>query len=257
VRENFSLLLKDRLRSGDTILVNGTANDKGELGAAADATRRVLVWDLPTRSFHWLLVAAMAAAWWTAENRHMDWHRWSGYTILWLILMRLYWGFVGSSTARFANFVRGPWEIAAYLKGLRGADLRPYIGHNPLGALSVVALILVVFLQIGFGLFSVDVDGLESGPLALFVSFDAGRLASKLHHINFNILLGLVALHIVAVILYVAVGRKQLLRPMITGRRSDPKGDSHEATLAPTWRLIIGMPISALIVWAISIGFQF
>jgi cytochrome b len=238
-------------------MTNAVAGKQGKPRLDGSPARRILVWDLPTRSFHWLLAIAIGAAWWTAENRHMEWHRWSGYAILWLMLMRLYWGLVGSSTARFASFVRGPREIAAYLSAARRGGYRQSLGHNPLGALSVVALILAVFIQIGFGLFSVDVDGIESGPMSLYVSFEAGRVASKLHHLNFNILVGLIALHIVAIVVYVVLGRQQLVRPMLTGRRHDPEGESDEITLAPTWRLLIGMPIAALLVWAVSIGFQF
>jgi cytochrome b len=219
--------------------------------------KRLVVWDLPTRAFHWLLVLALAASWWTAENRHMEWHRWSGYTILWLILLRVYWGVVGSSTARFANFIRGPRVILDYVRGGKAGAWRASIGHNPLGAISVVALLVLVLAQVGLGLFSVDVDGIESGPLALFISFEAGRVAAKIHHWNFYALLALIGLHLVAVAFYVIAKRQQLIGPMITGRRDFPEDVVEEATLAPWWRLVVGMVVAALIVWAVSIGFQF
>ncbi|MES1262768.1 MAG: cytochrome b/b6 domain-containing protein, partial [Peristeroidobacter soli] len=135
------------------------------------------VWDLPTRLTHWLFVIGLGVSWWTAETGRLEWHRWSGYALLALVSFRLYWGFVGSSTARFRNFVRGPRAIAAYLRDGNGTS----IGHNPLGALSVLALLGLLLAQIVLGLFAVDVDGIESGPLSLYVSFETGRACAEWH----------------------------------------------------------------------------
>jgi cytochrome b len=123
---------------------------------------RVPVWDVPTRLIHWLIVALVAASWWTGENGHMDWHRYSGYGLLGLVVFRVYWGIAGASTARFRQFVRGPRVIASYLRG-RWETLP---GHNPLGAISAVVLLALLLAQIVLGLFAVDVDGIESGPLS-------------------------------------------------------------------------------------------
>src|SRR5262249_5537036 len=123
--------------------------------------QRILIWDWPTRLVHWLLVALVFFSWGAAEYQHMDLHRYSGYTILGLLVFRLYWGIAGSETARFANFVKGPRAVADYLRSKTKS-----IGHNPLGALSVVALLTLLVAQVALGLFSVDVDGLESGPLS-------------------------------------------------------------------------------------------
>ena len=122
------------------------------------------MWDLPVRLFHWTLVALIAFSWWSVKNHHTDWHIWSGISILTLLIFRLLWGLVGSSTARFANFVRGPRQVLRYLRG----DWRG-IGHTPLGALSVVALMLATAVQVGLGLFNEDDDGLYAGPLANFL----------------------------------------------------------------------------------------
>jgi cytochrome b len=218
---------------------------------------RRVVWDLPIRVFHWSLVLLMAGSWWTATYRHLEWHRYCGYAILWLVMMRIYWGVAGSSTARFASFVRGPAEIIQYLRGESVQAVEKHGGHNPLGALSVVALILVVLGQLSLGLFAVDVDGLESGPLSYLVSFKLGRLAAKLHHISFNVLLTLITLHLAAVVFYVLVKRRQLVGPMITGRRSVTDADAADMVAAPLWRLLVAMPVAAVLVWAISIGFGF
>ncbi|HEX7929290.1 MAG TPA: cytochrome b/b6 domain-containing protein, partial [Sphingomicrobium sp.] len=113
------------------------------------------IWDLPVRLFHWVLVGLIAFAWWSAEYHYDDLHIWSGIAVLTLLIFRILWGFFGSSTARFANFVRGPRAVFGYLRG----DWRG-VGHNPLGALSVVALLGLVSLQVGLGLFASDEDGL-------------------------------------------------------------------------------------------------
>jgi cytochrome b len=170
------------------------------------------VWDLPVRLFHWTLAALILFSWWSVHNHHTDWHIWSGCAILTLLIFRLLWGFVGSSTARFSSFVRGPRAIARYWRGTwRG------IGHNPLGALSVVALLAAVAMQVGLGLFSEDEDGLYMGPLAQLISVDASDRARDLHEAWFNVVLAVIALHLVAILYYRARGRKLTL-PMITGR---------------------------------------
>ena len=172
-----------------------------------------LVWDLPTRLFHWLLVALIAFSWWSGKNDRIDLHIWSGIAILTLLLFRLLWGFFGSSTARFATFLRGPRAIFGYLRGTwRG------IGHNPLGALSVVALLAATATQVGLGLFSTDEDGLFAGPLAPWVSLDASEEIADLHDDFFNIVLVLIGVHVAAVLFYALFKRRNLIGPMISGR---------------------------------------
>jgi cytochrome b len=179
------------------------------------------VWDLPTRLFHWLLVALIGVSWWTAENGRIEWHLWSGLGIMSLLLFRILWGFVGSSTARFAAFVRGPRHIAGYLRGeWRG------IGHNPLGALSVIALLGLLVVQVGLGLFSTDEDGLYSGFLAQWISLDASEEAAELHDDMFDVLLVFMGLHIAAVLFYWLFRRQNLVGPMISGRAAlDPEAE--------------------------------
>ncbi len=187
---------------------------------AVTAVRGGAVWDLPTRLFHWLLVVLIAFSWWSAEEEHLDWHIWSGAAVLTLLLFRLMWGLVGSSTARFASFVRGPKTIAAYLRDMKGWR---QIGHSPLGALSVLVLLGAVAVQVGLGLFATDSDGLQEGPLAYLVSLDAAEEIADLHEDFFNILLVLIGLHLAALLFYRLVLGKKLVAPMITGRAAfDP-----------------------------------
>jgi cytochrome b len=167
---------------------------------------------LPIRLFHWLLAALIAFSWWTVHNHHTDWHIWSGCAVLTLLIFRILWGFVGSSTARFSGFVRGPRAIARYSRG----DWYG-IGHNPLGALSVLVLLAAVAIQVGLGLVAQDEDGLYLGPLAGLVSSDRSDQARHLHETWFNVVLGLILLHLAAILFYRLRGRR-LTRAMITGR---------------------------------------
>jgi cytochrome b len=177
---------------------------------AGQPTQRV--WDLPTRLAHWLLAALILFSWWSAENRHIDWHIWSGCAILTLLIFRLLWGLVGSSTARFSQFVRGPAAVREYLRGEWAG-----IGHSPLGALSVLAIFLVVGIQVGLGLVSQDEDGIYAGPLSRLISSDASDRARELHETWFNVVLALAVLHVAAIAYYRLRGRK-LTGPMVTGR---------------------------------------
>ena len=178
-----------------------------------DTAAKQRVWDLPTRLFHWLLVALIAFSWWSGKNDRVELHIWSGIAVLTLLLFRILWGLFGSSTARFANFVRGPTAVFGYLRGTwRG------IGHSPLGALSVIALLVALAVQVGLGLLSSDEDGLVSGPLAHLVSLDASEEIADLHDDFFDIVLILIGIHVAAVLFYALVKRRNLTGPMITGR---------------------------------------
>ena len=142
----------------------------------------------------------------------MDWHIWSGCAILTLLIFRLLWGFVGSSTARFSSFVRGPRGIAQYWRG-RWVG----IGHNPLGAVSVLALFAAVAVQVGLGLIAEDEDGIFMGPLSRLVGTGTSDKARDFHELWFNVILALIALHLLAIAYHRLRGRK-LTMPMITGR---------------------------------------
>ncbi|MGE3302027.1 MAG: cytochrome b/b6 domain-containing protein [Hyphomonadaceae bacterium] len=219
--------------------------------AELGATQPQRLWDAPTRLFHWLLVLLVAFSWWSAENHRLDWHRLSGYAVIALLAFRLYWGFFGASTARFASFVRGPKAALAHVGDLRA----PSAGHNALGGWSVLAILAALIAQVSLGLFAVDVDGLESGPLSHLVDFDAGRAAAEAHEIVFNVLLGLIALHVAAIAFYLLYAKRNLTGAMITGRAALPAGA--RARFAPAWRILPGLAIAVLLAWAISKGFKF
>lgn len=186
----------------------------------SDKGRGAPVWDLPVRLFHWSVVLLIGLSWWSAEESLDRVHFWSGYALLFLLLFRLFWGFAGSSTARFASFVRGPWAVLDYLR--HGEQSQA--GHTPLGALSVIAMLLALFVQIAAGLIQIDEDDFVEGPLAGLVDHDIAVLAHDVHEIVFNILLGLIALHLLAILYYQLLRRRSLVQPMITGRADLPAG---------------------------------
>ncbi|NBU29800.1 MAG: Ni/Fe-hydrogenase 1 b-type cytochrome subunit [Caulobacteraceae bacterium] len=193
------------------------------------------VWDLPIRLFHWLLAALIVFSWWAHED-HLDWHRLSGFAIAGLLVFRLWWGLAGSSTARFSGFLKSPAGVLAYLRGAAAG-----LGHNPLGGWSVVAMLATLTLQVGLGLFAIDQDGFESGPLSRFVDFETGRLAAAGHGLVFNLLVGLIVLHLLAIGWY-GVRRKNLVGPMITGRTA-PADGGPDLQPAPAWKLLIGLAL--------------
>lgn len=216
---------------------------------------RARLWDAPTRVVHWALVIVLGFSWWTAETDRFEWHAWSGYTALGLLIFRILWGFIGSSTARFSGFVKGPGATLAYLKTLpvRGASIT--VGHNPLGALSVLAILLSLTVQVVAGLFAVDVDGFETGPLSYMVSFDQGRLAAKVHAVNFTILQVLAALHVAAIAFYLLYKRTNLIGPMLTGRRdfeTAPQG----LVFARWHRVVLAAAIAVVLMVWISKGLR-
>ncbi|MCA3256322.1 MAG: cytochrome b/b6 domain-containing protein [Alphaproteobacteria bacterium] len=212
---------------------------------AAGGTR-VRVWDGWIRGFHWLLGSLVAVSWWTAEEGHMEWHFRSGIAIFVLLVFRLLWGVFGSETARFASFLKGPGTILAYLRGKAPRAL----GHNPLGGLSVLALLGVLIAQTTLGLFAQDEDGIYSGPLSSLISYDASSLAGEIHHTLFNVVLGLIVLHISAITYYVLRGDDDILLPMITG---DTDTDLPAPKRAPAWRGLVALAFAvALAAWVWS-----
>jgi cytochrome b len=183
------------------------------VGDAPLSAQKRHVWDLPVRLVHWLLASLIGFSWWSVNAHHTDWHIWSGFAILTLLIFRFLWGFFGSSTARFGHFVRGPSHVLRYIRGQWSG-----IGHTPLGALSVVAMFAAVAVQVGLGLFSQDPDGLYLGPLSHLVSSDASDKARDAHELWFNVVLGLIVLHLAAIAFYRLRFGKKLVEPMITGK---------------------------------------
>ena len=176
--------------------------------------RTLRIWDLPTRLFHWLLVVCIAGAVICVNigGYWMQWHAYFGYAVLSLVLFRVLWGFIGAVHSRFITFVPSPQRLIAFLSGKQGGGL----GHSPLGSLSVIALLLVVGIQAGTGLFTDD-DIAFQGPLAKYVPNATVSLLGSIHELNSNILFGLIGLHLLAIAYYQWVKRTSIVMPMIQG----------------------------------------
>ncbi len=185
----------------------------------------VRVWDLPTRLFHWTLVLLIAMQYATGQFGLLDmrWHYWCGYATLALIVFRVLWGFAGSQTSRFSGFLRGPsavlrHAVAYFQESPRYPLARDAPGHNPLGGWSVLAMLVCVLVQTVSGLFASD-EITEQGPFADQVAEKTMHLMTRVHDWNQNLLLALIALHIVAVLLHLLLKHDNLILPMLTGRK--------------------------------------
>lgn len=229
------------------------------MGSAPDRQGRIRVWDLPTRLFHWLLAAAMVAAFISAQSggyTAQRIHYLCGYAVLVLVGFRVSWGFAGSRYARFAQFVRGPVTTLRYARGLLGkagaADAPGYPGHNPLGALSALALLGACGMQAVSGLFSKD-DIASEGPLARHVSDALVDRFSGIHETGQIVLCGLLALHLAAIVFYRWVKRENLLGPMITGDKALAReAEASPALDRPLWpRAVLLLTANLLLVWLI------
>jgi cytochrome b len=210
---------------------------------------RIKVWDLPTRLFHWLLFAAVAAALWTGwvGGSWIEWHGRLGLVVLGLLTFRIIWGFLGSTYARFAHFAPTPGRVLDYLRGRWRGE-----GHNPLGALSVFALLGVLTWQAVSGLFSND-DIAFKGPLARLVSGDTGTWLSGLHRQGLWIILGLVGLHLAAIAVYALRG-KNLVKPMVLGwKEADDRG-LESARGGKLWALLLALALAVGAVWVANGG---
>ncbi len=222
--------------------------------AAPDLTP-VKVWDLPIRLFHWSLVSLIVLQWATAEDDvayNMTWHMYGGYAILCLIAFRLLWGIVGSHHARFHTFIYSPKTTVSYFKTLFKREEGHYLGHNPLGAYSVFALLLLVFIQAVTGLFADD-EIFTTGPFASWVSGDTSELMTKLHHLNFDILMIFVGLHLAAIAFYAVFKRDNLARAMVTGKKW-VKEEVTSPNHAPLWLALLifvvaSSAVLALVLW--------
>ena len=207
---------------------------------------RQVVWDLPLRLFHWALAVLVAFQAYTGlfgGPKAMVWHGRAGCAILALVLFRIVWGFIGGRHARFADFVRGPGTIVKYLKGIVPAP----VGHNPLGAVSVLALLAVLALQASTGLFAND-DILFEGPLFHLVDKDLSDKLTGYHYLSSRALLALVALHLGAIAVYRLRGH-DLIRPMVTGEKLDAAAPGSIGTDGPPAAV---SPLKALIVLALA-----
>lgn len=212
--------------------------------------RTIRVWDLPTRLFHWLLAVLVVAAFvtgWLGGNL-IEWHGRVGIVITGLLAFRLVWGVVGSTYARFADFVPGPAHIWAHIRGEWNG-----LGHNPFGALSVLALMAILIFQVGSGLVSNDDIAFE-GPLYALVSKDTSDWLSSLHRLNFWVIIALVSLHVLAILFYVHVKKDNLVKPMITGVKEVSDPAAKPAQGGGPAAFILALVVAGVAVWAASGG---
>ena len=211
---------------------------------------RIQVWDLPVRVAHWTLAAAVGTAFVTAQigGNAMVWHGWAGLTALGLVVFRIVWGLLGSTHARFASFVRGPAAIGAYLRGQWQG-----VGHNPLGALSVLGLLGVVAAQGFTGLFSND-DIAYQGFLYHLVGADLSERLTGIHKLFEPVLILVVSLHLGAIAFYARVKKHNLVLPMLHGWTEAPDGtETPRAGSLPAF--LVAFAIAVLTAYAASGAF--
>jgi cytochrome b len=203
--------------------------------ATNDRLQEIPVWDFPTRLFHWLLVVLVAVSFTTGAigGNAMVYHERSGFAILVLLVFRIVWGFVGSRQSRFIDFVKGPAAVWRYATALFRGDAERHLGHNPMGGWSVLALLLALLIQVVTGLFAND-DIITEGPLYLWVSKPVSDWLTRIHRINRFVIVALVASHLSAVLFYLWGKSENLIKPMITGKKSWHSDDT-PLPAAPAW----------------------
>jgi cytochrome b len=204
-------------------------------------TKLTPLWDLPTRLFHWLVVACLPLSWWSAETERYDVHEWLGYTIITLVISRVIWGFIGSRHSRFGDFIVGPGKVLAYVRGQGSASA----GHNPLGGWSVLVLLLLLLGQAVSGLFNTD-DVLFSGPLYYAASTGFRDAMGQVHDIAFYALVALVCLHILVVLYRQLRLKEKLLQAMLKGSAPGREGQAAPAAL---WPALVAVLMVALALW--------
>jgi cytochrome b len=210
------------------------------------------VWDAPTRLFHWAVVVLIATSYFTRNLSDISWHMLSGYTLLTLLLFRLAWGFVGSETSRFSQFLRSPIAGFRHLAQFGRREPDDQVGHNAAGGWMVLILLGDLGVQVGTGLFTYDADDhVPEGPLAHLVSEHTAEQITAIHFFNFNVILGLIALHVVAILAYALIKKHYLLRPMITGRKRLP-GATRQPRMASSLLALMLVVLAACVVWVLA-----
>lgn len=212
----------------------------------------IKVWDLPVRLFHWAIVMLIFAAWLTQEVDRMDLHMWVGYAILTLLLFRVGWGFIGSDTARFARFLRSPMAALRHLSHLWRREPDTEIGHNAAGGWMVLAMLVLIGVQAGTGLFSND-DGGTEGPLMHLIGKDRSDWLSHIHYLNFKAIEAVIVLHVLAIAIYAVFKRQNLVRPMVTGTTPMPEGAAAPRLVSPVWALVTLAVAAGVVAWVVRL----
>ena len=220
-------------------------------------THTVRIWDLPTRIFHWLLACSVLGLVVTANvgGNAMVWHFRLGYTVLTLLLFRVVWGFIGGRWSRFSSLLYSPGSVLRYLRGQAHAEHK--IGHNPLGALSVLGLLFFLLVQAGTGLFSDD-EIAFAGPLTALVSGDTVATATWYHKdIGAWILIAMVLLHVLAILFYTLCKKQTLVRPMLHGDKQipvQPVPGSRDDAASRAVALCVLLACAAAVRWLVQLG---
>ena len=205
---------------------------------------KVKIWDGMVRLFHWGTALLLPLCWYTADQGMMEWHMTCAYLLMTLLLMRVLWGFVGTTTARFDHFLRRPGAVIHYLAHWRHHK-RPYFGHNPAGGYMVLVMLLLLMGQVITGLFATD-DILTEGPLYPYVSSQLASTLTSLHHLIFDLILASVALHLSAILFYRLNG-VNLVEAMLTGYGFTAEGRRCNAKTPMRWLLPLTLTSSGVL----------
>lgn len=215
--------------------------------------RVVRIWDIFVRIFHWLLAGTICFAWWSGEQggEWMVWHLRAGYFVLGLVTFRVIWGFAGSRYARFSEFLTSPKSAFSYLKAMLSGRDKTYAGHNPAGGWGVMVLLLLCAVQAGSGLFAND-DIFTEGPLAHLVGYDLSIEITRWHKLMFNALLGMIGLHVVAVVYHQRFRKEPIVQAMFSGRKPVEDASAEAPASRSEWlKGVAAVLVSAAAVWAL------
>lgn len=203
--------------------------------------KKTYIWDWPTRIFHWLLATVILFSFYSGLNgglQEMEYHKISGFCALTLIVFRIMWGFVSRGNARFSKFLVSPKNILTYIKsGISGTQKD---GHNPLGGMSVIAMLFIVLIQTGTGLFANDDIWIE-GPLVHLVSEKVSSQLTSIHHISAWLVGGLIILHLVAIFVHTVFLKHKIVNAMITGYRGSESQKDELKEIHPQQNLSAAM----------------
>jgi cytochrome b len=220
---------------------------------SATSTTRVLVWDFPIRFVHWAIVLLLIGLITTGKlgADWLIWHMRMGYTVIALVVFRVIWGFVGSRNARFSAFLSGPSRVLRYVRSLRGAH-EVHASHNPAGGWMVLLLLVALLAQATMGLFTND-DILWGGPFSERVSKSTSDAISAIHRRFWWVIVALSALHVAAVLTYLAVKKDDLITPMLTGYKHLPHGVASSADAAASVaKGLLLLTLCGLAVWYLA-----
>jgi len=213
------------------------------------------IWDLPTRLFHWVLVVLIFISWLSAWREWMQVHVVCGLTVLTLLLFRLIWGLIGSDTARFSYFVKGPMAALRHLRHLLRREPDTETGHNAAGGWMVLVMLALLFVQVGTGLCSNDDIDVE-GPLAEYVGKARSDWLTHIHSVNFTLIEIAIAAHVIALITYRVLKGHNLLMPMITGKKRLPGATQAPRMMHPILALAVLVFVAlAVLLSLLAIGY--